>query len=196
MAIPAVWSAHSSRKVREGERRQKCRKSRERQGLSAQTPMRLRRATDNENARSALECGREAAAFPWTIQSETNCGVPIYRDDGGRRPPLQPDAQTFMSLCIDLSSQYAGGRWYHCIPLRSLPQPHSKAVAAATALQGAFGTVIFMTASGEAACRSSVTRLYIGQVWDQLAATDSNCPTQSARTLRRGSSWCKVWQRN
>jgi len=89
--------------------------------------MSLRRTTDDENARSALECDREAAAFPWTVPSDINCSVPIYRDDGGRRPPLQPDA------------------------LRSLPQPHSKAVAAATALQGAFGTVIFMTASGEAA---------------------------------------------
>jgi hypothetical protein len=55
-----------------------------------------------------------------------------------------------MSLCIDLSSQYAGGSWYHCIPLRSLPQPHSKAVAAATALQGAFGTVIFVPRASEA----------------------------------------------
>ena len=35
-------------------------------GGSAQTPMRLRRTTDDKNARSALECGREAAAFPWT----------------------------------------------------------------------------------------------------------------------------------
>jgi len=34
------------------------------------------------------------------IQSDTNCSVPIYRDDDGRRPPLQPDAQTFMSLWI------------------------------------------------------------------------------------------------
>jgi len=51
---------------------------------------------------------------------------------------------------LDLKSQYVGGSWYYRLPLRSLPQPHSKAVAAATALQGAFGTVIFMTAESRA----------------------------------------------
>jgi len=36
---------------------------------------------------------------------------------------------------LDLSSRHAGGSWHHGIPLRLLPQPHSKAVAAATALK-------------------------------------------------------------
>ena len=47
---------------------------------------------------------------------------------------------------LDLKLRDVGGSWYYRISLRSLPQPHSKAVAAATALQGALGTVIFMTA--------------------------------------------------
>jgi hypothetical protein len=51
---------------------------------------------------------------------------------------------------LDLKLRDVSGSWYYSIPLRSLPQPHSKAVAAATTLQGAFGTVIFMTAGGKA----------------------------------------------
>ena len=48
---------------------------------------------------------------------------------------------------LDLKLRDVGGSWYYPIPLRSLPQPHSKAVAAAAALQGAFGTGVFMTAA-------------------------------------------------
>jgi hypothetical protein len=47
---------------------------------------------------------------------------------------------------LDLGSQNAGDSRHCWIQLRLLPQSHSKAVAAATALQGAFGTVVFMTA--------------------------------------------------
>jgi hypothetical protein len=51
---------------------------------------------------------------------------------------------------LDLKLRDVGDGWHYCIPLRSLPQPHSKAVAAATALHGTFGTVIFMTVRGKA----------------------------------------------
>jgi hypothetical protein len=43
------------------------RASPESQRLSAQTPMRLRLATVNENARSALDCGSSSYRFPPSI---------------------------------------------------------------------------------------------------------------------------------
>jgi len=69
-------------------------------------------------------------------------------DDENTRSAVSATAKLPPFYGLDLSSRYAGGSWYYCIPRRSLPQPH----------QGAFGTVIFMTAAE----KSSIQQLFAG----------------------------------
>jgi len=82
------------------------------------------------------------AAFPQ--RRPCACGAPLTMKM--RAAPWSAAAKLPPFHGLDLSSRNAGDFWHCWIQLRLLPQPHSKAVAAATALQGAFGTVILMTA--------------------------------------------------
>ena len=37
-----------------------------------------------------------------SIQSDVNCSGALRAPNGGQRPPLQPNAQSLMSLCIEV----------------------------------------------------------------------------------------------
>jgi hypothetical protein len=58
-------------------------------------------------------------------------------DDETARSALRAAAKLPPFHGLDLNLRYASGSWYYGIPLLSLLQPHSKAVAAAIAVQGA-----------------------------------------------------------
>jgi hypothetical protein len=64
----------------------------------------------------------------------TNCGAPLTMKM--REAPWSAAAKLPPFHGPELKLRDVGGSWYYRIPLRSLPQPHSMAVGAATALHG------------------------------------------------------------